>query len=154
MDGPEAGCARRRGNHSSVDDANRGSRRSARIDIVYLDIWEREVGTSEDANLINPAIGIETCVRIKREAALRVAEGTAQLPTAPGGHVFLPLALLHRPINQAQIAKVESLRRHFHSPQGSHVISFFPAFLPVHCESVGDRTDDTRMAIHHFSDWS
>jgi hypothetical protein len=103
-----------------------------RIDIVYLDIWEREIGTSEDANLINPAIGIETCVRIKREAAVRVAEGTAQLPTAPGGHVFLPLALLHRPVNQAQIAKVESLRRYFHSPQGSHVISFFPAFLPVH----------------------
>jgi hypothetical protein len=103
-----------------------------RTDIVYLDIWEREIGTSEDANLINPAIGIETCVRIKREAAVRVAEGTAQLPTALGGHVFLPLALLRRPIGQALIVNVESLRPYFYTPQGSSVVSFFPAFLPVH----------------------
>src|SRR4029453_1619815 len=55
-----------------------------RTDIVYLDIWEREIGTSEDANLINPAIGIETCVRIKREAGVRVAEGRRLLPGARG----------------------------------------------------------------------
>ena len=47
-----------------------------RTDIVYLDVWEREVGSDEDANFINPAIGVETCVRLKREAAVRVAEGT------------------------------------------------------------------------------
>src|SRR5262249_46093035 len=102
-----------------------------RTDIVYLDVWDREVGSAEDANLINPAIGVETCVRIKREAAVRVAEGTATLPSAPAGHAFLPLALLHRPVNQAVITDVEDIRPFFHSPQGRGIVSFFPAFLPV-----------------------
>jgi hypothetical protein len=102
-----------------------------RTDIVYLDVWDREVGSTEDANLINPAIGVETCVRIKREAAVRVAEGTATLPSAPAGHAFLPLALLHRPVNQAVITDVEDIRPFLHSPQGRGVVSFFPAFLPV-----------------------
>ena len=30
------------------------------VDIVYLDVWDCEVGSAEDANLINPAIGVET----------------------------------------------------------------------------------------------
>jgi len=102
-----------------------------RTDIVYLDVWDREVGSTEDTNLINPAIGVETCVRIKREAAVRVAEGTATLPSAPTGHVFLPLALLHRPVNQAAITDIEDIRPFFHSPQGTRLVSFFPAFLPL-----------------------
>src|SRR5262245_31600018 len=76
-----------------------------RRDIVYLDVWEREVESIEDTNLVNPAIGVETAVRLKREAAVRVVEGvgegTTTLPTAPAGHVFLPLAVLRRPRTQA-----------------------------------------------------
>jgi hypothetical protein len=106
-----------------------------RIDIVYLDVWDREVGSDEDDNLINPAIGVETSVRLKREATVRVvegvAEGTTTLPAAPAGHAFLPLALLRRPRNQAQIADIEDIRPFFHSPQGRGVVSFFPAFLPL-----------------------
>jgi hypothetical protein len=103
-----------------------------RIDIVYLDVWDREVGSDEDASLINPAIGVETCVRLKREAAVRVAEGTTTLPAAPAGHAFLPLALLRRPRNQALITNFENIRPFFHSPQGMGVVSFFPGFLPIH----------------------
>jgi hypothetical protein len=102
-----------------------------RIDIVYLDVWDREVASTEDTNLINPAIGVETCVRLKREAAVRVAEGTTDLPTAPAGHVFLPLALLRRPLNQALITGIEGIRPFFYSPQGSGIVSFFPGFLPI-----------------------
>jgi len=102
-----------------------------RTDIVYLDVWDREVGSVEDTNLINPAIGVETCVRLKREAAVRVAEGTATLPSAPAGHAFLPLALLRRPVNQAQITNIEDIRPFFRSPQGTGVVSFLPAFLPI-----------------------
>jgi hypothetical protein len=109
-----------------------------RIDIVYLDVWDREVGTDEDASLINPVIGVETCVRLKREAAVRVAEGTTTLPTAPAGHAFLPLALLRRPRNQAQITNFESIRPFFHSPQGTSVVSFVPAFLPVATSSLAE----------------
>jgi hypothetical protein len=102
-----------------------------RIDIVYLDVWDREVRSDEDTNLINPAIGVETCVRLKREIAVRVAEGTAELPNAPAGHIFLPLALLRRAVNQPLVSNIESIRPTLRSPQGSYVISFLPAFLPI-----------------------
>ncbi len=68
-----------------------------RVDLVYLDVWEREVNSEEDTDLINPAVGVETCVRSKREWVVRVAEGTSALPTTPSGHIFYPLATLTRP---------------------------------------------------------
>jgi hypothetical protein len=68
-----------------------------RTDTVYLDIWEREVDSEEDNNLVNPLIGIETCVRTKREWVVRVAEGATAPPDPPTGHVFYPLASLIRP---------------------------------------------------------
>ena len=102
-----------------------------RLDVVYLDVWDREVMSDEDANLINPAIGVETCTRLKREAAVRVAEGTTEMPAPPGGHLFLPLALLRRPVNQPQIFNIESLRPSLRTPQGTQLVSFFPAFLPI-----------------------
>jgi hypothetical protein len=113
-----------------------------RTDIVYLDVWDREVDSFEDTNLINPAIGVETCVRLKREAAVRVAEETRTLPTAPAGHAFLPLALLHRPRNQPEIipSHIESIRPYFHSPQGTGVVSFFPAFLPIQASPDSTQT--------------
>jgi hypothetical protein len=103
-----------------------------RTDVVYLDVWEREIGSVEDATLINPAIGVETCVRVKREAAVRVAEGTDAVPLASAGHFFLPLALLRRPVNQPQLSTIEDIRPFFYTPQGTGVVSFFPAFLPVY----------------------
>jgi len=51
-----------------------------RLDVVYLDVWDREVMSDEDANLINPAIGVETCTRLKREAAVRVAGLASMMP--------------------------------------------------------------------------
>lgn len=85
---------------------------AARIDTVYLDVWEREVDSSEDASLINPAIGIESCVRLKREWAVRVAQGSLTAPAPPAGHVFYPLARLQRPAGNATItaAMIEDLR--------------------------------------------
>jgi hypothetical protein len=102
-----------------------------RIDVVYLDVWDREVMSDEDDSLINPAIGVETCTRLKREAAVRVAEGTSAMPAAPGGHLFLPLALFRRDVNQPQIFNIESLRPNFRAPQGTQMTAFFPAFLPI-----------------------
>lgn len=68
-----------------------------RSDLVYVDVWEREVNASEDFHhLVNPAIGIETCVRLKREWAVRVAEGTTTLPPSLPGHAFYALATLKR----------------------------------------------------------
>ena len=69
-----------------------------RTDTVYLDVWEREVDFKEDKSLINSAIGVGTCVRLKREWVVRVAEGKSEneLPAPPAGHVYCPLAMLTR----------------------------------------------------------
>ncbi|MBA2669173.1 MAG: hypothetical protein H0U67_02245 [Gemmatimonadetes bacterium] len=70
------------------------ARGSEREDTVYLDAWEREVDADEDPDLVNPAIGIETSVRLKREWVVRVAEGAPTMPRAPEGHVHGPVATL------------------------------------------------------------
>ncbi len=79
-----------------------------RTDLVYLDAWEREVNAVEDPGLVNPAINIETCVRLKREWVVRVAEGTSTIPAAvPVGHVFYPLAAIVRRAGQPVIAQAD-----------------------------------------------
>ncbi len=67
-----------------------------RRDLVYIDVWEREVDSTEDADLVNPAIGVETSVRTKREWAVRVLEGSVALPVPTDGHTFYGLARLSR----------------------------------------------------------
>ena len=76
-----------------------------RTDCVYLDTFEREVGSAEDPNLINGAIGLETSTRLRREVVLRVEEASSVPPAPPAGHAFLPIALLNRfgPLNAGQI---------------------------------------------------
>lgn len=77
--------------------------RNVRADTVYLDVWEREVDSDEDGALVNPAIGLETCVRLKREWAVRVAEGSLFPPNPAAGHAFYPIARLNRPAGRATI---------------------------------------------------
>ncbi len=57
-----------------------------RVDLVYLDVWEREVDAEEDEYLINKKINEETCIRLKREWRVRVepgTEGTDEPPSLP-----------------------------------------------------------------------
>ena len=87
-----------------------------RTDTVYLDVWEREVDTAEeDKDLVNPEIGVETCVRLKCEWVVRVAEGAKvnKLPTPSDGHVYYPLATLTRQREQQAIESTDitDLRR-------------------------------------------
>ncbi|HEX9023168.1 MAG TPA: DUF6519 domain-containing protein [Geobacteraceae bacterium] len=80
-----------------------------RDDMVYLDAWEREVTPLEDNDLVDARIGIESCVRLKREWVVRVIESfSGSLPVAPAGHHYCPLALLHRVNN---LVTVEDKRR-------------------------------------------
>ncbi len=70
---------------------------TSRTDLVYLDVWEREVTSTEDESLVNKSIGLETCVRLKREWVVRIiAQGKTQdkLSAPPPDHVYYPLALL------------------------------------------------------------
>lgn len=70
-----------------------------RPDIVYLDVWEREVGAEEDINIIQAAIGIETARRLRREWVVRVTENALDLSgiTRLPGHSYTPIARLLRP---------------------------------------------------------
>lgn len=104
-----------------------------RSDLVYLDVWEREVGRAEDPEIVNPVIGVETAVRLKREAAVRVAEGSAALPVAPAGHWFMPLAMLHRTAGEAMIKglDIEERRAFLAAGPGLRHMSFIPGFHPV-----------------------
>lgn len=77
-----------------------------RNDAVYLDVWEREVDAAEDEFLINRDIGVETCVRLKREWVVRVAEGGA-IPAPAPGHLHLALAAIARSQGRAQIAAAD-----------------------------------------------
>jgi hypothetical protein len=69
-----------------------------RTDVAYVDVWEREVDSEEDGGLIHPAVGVETAIRVKRQWAVRVAEGAADLAGIPRlpGHAYLALARLRR----------------------------------------------------------
>jgi len=80
-----------------------------RTDIAYLDVWEREVDSVEDPDLVNPDIGLETCVRIRREWVVRVVEG-GTVPAPSEGHVFYELAEIRREGGNAQITEIEDLR--------------------------------------------
>jgi len=83
--------------------------------IVYLDVWEREVDAGEDAELVDNNIGIETAVRLKREWAVRVVQGndSTNLPVAPEGHLFYPLASIKRKATDDRITfdMITDLRR-------------------------------------------
>ena len=76
-------------------------------DMVYLDVWEREVNAKEDGDLINPDIGIETCVRIKREWVVRVK---SDMPAPLPGHVFYLLAILVRNYDESPLDEIEDMR--------------------------------------------
>lgn len=87
---------------------------SNRTDTVYLDVWEREVDSTEDPDqLVNPQIGVETAVRLKREWAVRVVENSSAVPNAPAGHAYTALARLSRTGGSASITGngITDLRR-------------------------------------------
>jgi hypothetical protein len=92
-----------------------------RVDMVYLDVWEREVDAAEDPDhLVNPAIGLETCVRLKRGWVVRVDEGGVEGDPADWapppeilreGHVYYPLAWLDRGNGDTLIEGINDLRQ-------------------------------------------
>ncbi|MBV7337525.1 hypothetical protein KFU94_56715 [Chloroflexi bacterium TSY] len=75
-----------------------------RTDLVYIDVWEREVTADEDNALILPEVGLETTVRQKREWAVRVTPNASEIPDNEMvlGHHYLSLALLQRTVANEQ----------------------------------------------------
>jgi hypothetical protein len=80
-----------------------------RTDLIYLDIWEEEIGATDsgDSRLINDLIGIETAVRIERKWSVRVQKNATDISsvTIEEGHHYLPLAQLNR---RATVAAITS----------------------------------------------
>jgi hypothetical protein len=80
-----------------------------RTDLIYLDIWEEEIGATDsgDSRLINELIGIETAVRIERKWSVRVQKNATDISsvTIEEGHHYLPLAQLNR---RATVAAITS----------------------------------------------
>ncbi len=76
---------------------------------VYLDVWEREVNADEDEELINPSIGIETSVRLKREWVVRVGRN---LTDPPSGPIFHTLAVLPKD-SDGHVRNIKNLRQDY-----------------------------------------
>ena len=76
----------------------------AQRELVYLDAWEREVGVGEDSRLVDPNIGVETCVRLERAWVVRTELipdnadplDPATIPNRQPLHRYYPLATLNR----------------------------------------------------------
>lgn len=71
-----------------------------RHDLYYLDVWEREVVSTEvgHGDIVDSRIGIETARRIRREWAVRAVDEAVGMPAdgTPVGHRYLLLARVER----------------------------------------------------------
>jgi len=71
--------------------------------LIYLDVWERLVTPSEDAALVFPGLGTESCARLRREWVVRFRQSetvpTLKSPPDPDylpGHGYYALARVTR----------------------------------------------------------
>lgn len=74
--------------------------------VAYLDLWNREVDSNEDTELVDTRIGIETTRRLRREWVVRIATANnfpAVEAARPAGHTFYRLAHIDRVGGQARI---------------------------------------------------
>jgi hypothetical protein len=121
-----------------------------RTDTVYLHIWEREVNTQEDDALINPLIGVESCVRLKREWAVRVRSGGA-VPVAQPGHAYLDLATIVRRagVNRIAPADVTDIRpRNLMMPPSTLIEDVFGVSLQSYRQGQGRPAINLREVIN------
>jgi hypothetical protein len=111
--------------------------------LVYLDVWEREVTSKDsDTNIINDRIGVETCVRLKREVAIRILGDETEFPTQKemrqrlevgDDHIFMPLYLLRKAGGRIHTPSILDLRPRVgvKSVKENHKFSIAPYFFPV-----------------------
>ena len=90
--------------------------------LVYLDVWERLVTPSEDAGLVFPGLGTESCARLRREWVVRFrqSETVPALKTPPDpdflpGHSYYALARVTRrasggPVQPADVVDLRERR--------------------------------------------
>lgn len=66
-----------------------------RTDYVYLDIWEDEIDASEDPDIVNPAVGEETCRDLRLKYTINISEDGPP-GTPPTGHTYVSLASIYK----------------------------------------------------------
>lgn len=73
--------------------------------VVYIDVWESEVRSVDDHDLVDSRIGVETCIRLKRQWVVLTATGTsaADIPVPAVGHTVQLLAVVNRKAANAKI---------------------------------------------------
>lgn len=119
-----------------------------RDDLVYLDIWEEDLGSSGDVRaderLANPAIGLETCRRVERRWVVRLEVGATDISavTKEDGHVYMALARIIRRADQQRIysADIYDLRR-----TDVNVAKYLK--IPVYVERGGVFVDSDKLTI-------
>jgi|LGOV01.1.fsa_nt_gb hypothetical protein len=119
-----------------------------RNDLVYLDVWEEDLGASggdrADERLANPAIGLETCRRIERRWVVRLEVGAADISavTNENGHVYMALARITRCAGQQRIFSTDiyDLRR-----IDINVAKYLK--IPVYVERGGTSVDSDKLAV-------
>jgi len=120
----------------------------SREDLVYLDVWHEEIASSGenriDDRLVNPAIGVETCLRIERRWLVRVATGVTDLSdiVEEADHAYMALAKLQRVSGNERITadQIIDLRR-----IDINVAKYLK--IPMSVERDGDIVDSERFAI-------
>lgn len=118
-----------------------------RNDLVYLDVWEEEIGAvgvaRVDERLTNPMIGIETCRRLERRWLVRVLEDADSLAdiVREDGHAYLALARLRRSNGQGVItdSRIYDLRR-----TDLNVAEYLK--VPVNVQRAGQSLDSDSFA--------
>lgn len=128
---------------------------STEAHVAFLDLWDREVDSEEDQDLVDDRIGVETATRLRREWAVRMVRETdypATLAAKPSGHSYYQLARVTRggngsPVTQSAIQDLRdtdvSLLRGvlFRSPSG---------LVLVDTTAFGTLLTDTRNAFRDF----
>lgn len=85
-----------------------------RDDIVYLDVWEREVNNTEDDSIIDPLVGVETTCRLRREWTVRVLQNATDISkiTRLPDHKYLILAKIKRFVSYGEQINDVSISDH------------------------------------------
>lgn len=85
-----------------------------RDDIVYLDVWEREVNNTEDDSIVDPLVGVETTNRLRREWAVRVLQNATEISGIKrlSHHKYLILAKIKRLVSDGEQISNVSISDH------------------------------------------
>lgn len=123
--------------------------------IAFIDVWNREVNSTEDEDLVDTRIGIETTLGLRREWAVRVVpepDFPSVLAARPARHAYYPLALLQRPggVRRIDADMISDLRATDVSVRREVAFRSVDDVLLVDTAQFRDLLIDTRDTVYDF----